>query len=139
MSHAAAAAAPDDVALAQALMEEETTLATASTIELARKLAERPAPVYQEIALEEGQRNLAQAQAQVQVQQSTSTAADEAATAPPEQQEAEQEPTSLVVEPRRCLTCDTAEHLSEIQDVGYLCFSCLQHNCGAELGRLVFS
>jgi hypothetical protein len=40
-----------DAALAQALSDEETTLATASTIDLACSLAERPVIVYQEIAM----------------------------------------------------------------------------------------
>ena len=103
----------DDVAIALALTEEENTLATASNIELARRLAERPAVVYQEIAIEEGQSNLA---------------ITEVAQAAPE------EPT-----PPHCLVCDRTDHLSEIQDVGHLCFSCLQHNFGAELDRLVFN
>jgi hypothetical protein len=40
-----------DAALAQALADEGTTLATASTIDLACSLAERPVIVYQEIAM----------------------------------------------------------------------------------------
>ena len=50
-----------DAALAQALADEETTLATASTIELARSLAERLAIVYQEIAIAQGLQNIAEA------------------------------------------------------------------------------
>jgi hypothetical protein len=46
-----------DAAIAQALAEE-ITLATASNIELARRLAERPAIFYQEIVVEQGERNI---------------------------------------------------------------------------------
>jgi hypothetical protein len=113
-----------DAALAQALAEEEITLATASDIELARRLAERPAFVYQEIALEQGQQNVARTQAQ--------PASTDDAQKPAE--EARQEAPSLP----RCLICDGAEHLSRIQDVGHLCFSCLSHNSGAELEGLAF-
>jgi hypothetical protein len=48
-----------DATLAQALVDEETTLATASTIELARSLAEHPTIVHQEIAMAQGQQNIA--------------------------------------------------------------------------------
>lgn len=113
-----------DAALAQALAEEEITLATASDIELARRLAERPAFVYQEIALEQGQQNVARTQAQ--------PASTDEAQKPAE--EARQEAPSLP----HCLICDRAEHLSRIQDVGHLCFSCLSHNSGAELEGLAF-
>jgi hypothetical protein len=108
-----------DAAIAQALAEEEITLATASNIELARRLAERPAIVYQEIAFEQGQQNIAQARAQ--------QAAMDAA----------QEPASVTQLPH-CLICDRAGRLSEIESVGHLCFSCLQHNSGAELEGLAF-
>jgi hypothetical protein len=53
-----------DAALAQSLADEETTLATASTIELTRSLAERPTIVYREIAMAQGLQNIAEAQAQ---------------------------------------------------------------------------
>jgi hypothetical protein len=53
-----------DTALAQALADEETTLAIASTIELARSLAERLAIAYQEVAMAQGLQNIAEAQAQ---------------------------------------------------------------------------
>jgi hypothetical protein len=114
-----------DAAIARAVAEEENTLATASTIELARRLAERHAIVYQEIVIEEGQRNIAQAQAQ----QTRTDAAPAAAPGTPQE-----EPL-----PPHCLICDRADRLSEIDDVGHLCFSCLQHNSGAELEGLVFS
>jgi hypothetical protein len=99
-----------DAAIAQTLAEEEITLATASSIELARRLAERPAIVYQEIAFEQGRQNSIEA-------------AQEPALDPPKE----------TPPPPHCLLCNRAERLSEIEDVGHLCFTCLEHNSGAEL------
>jgi len=115
-----------DAALAQALAEEEITLATASNIELARRLAERPTFVYQEIALEQGQENIARTQAQQASADST-------------QKPAEDSPPGEAPSLPHCVVCDRTEHLSKIPDVGHLCFSCLSHNSGAELEELAFS
>lgn len=115
--------ASQDAAIAQALAEEETTLATASNIELARRLAERPATLYQEIGFEQGRQNIAYTRAQ----QAASDAVQEPASEVPH-----------AARPPHCLVCDRAERLSEIENVGHLCFSCLQHNSGAELEGLVF-
>ena len=99
------------------MADEETTLAAASTIELACSLAERPAIAYQEIAMAQGLQNIVEAQAQ----QTSDGALEEPAPRP------------------HCLPCDRTDQLHEIKDVGHLCFSCLQHNSGAELERLAYN
>lgn len=112
-----------DAALAHTLAEEEMALALAANIELARKLAERPAFVYQEIAWEQGQQKIAQAKAEQEAADAAQGGTeDEAEAVPP-----------------CCLLCNKAEHLSEIDDVGHLCFSCLYTNSGVELKGLAFS
>jgi hypothetical protein len=96
-----------DTALAQALAEEETTFVTASNIEHARKLTQRPAFLYQEIVFGQGEQNVARAWPQ----QASTNEAQEPAEDPA------QEASSL----GHCLICDRAEHLSKIQDGGHLC------------------
>lgn len=137
----------DDAEVARNLAEQENAIQIASDIATAHQLASGAAVQQQEIAFEEGQRNLedmgrlAGAWADANVSRGPSPQAEPAAAPPTEKVQVDPAATAAnlpkLIAEKQCLLCDKVDHLHEIPNVGTLCFTCLQHNNGAELERLV--
>lgn len=148
-----------DAEVARNLVEEEIAFQLATNIQAAHRLAADQAAQQQEIAVEDGEQNIenqgrvagawADANASLPLSpQVTQTAA--AGAAPAIKNDAAQAQadkvhlnartlaTSEPIAHQKCLLCGRGDRLTDIPDLGVLCFTCIIHNQGAELERLAF-
>ena len=137
-----------DARVARNCNEAEEMLRHAEDLRAAHRLAESLSIQHQEIAVEEGQRNIedrgriagawADANASPPPSPTSQPANELPAKTERKDLKAATIASSMPTPDQKCCICASNMHLRELPNLGVLCFSCMHQNMGVELERLVY-